>query len=137
MSLSQSIYDRVTQDSTIAGLIGTRIYPGGAPEGEAYPYVTFVTVGTEPVASMTGDTAEDNTSVQFDAVSDDFDEMRSLSVALRSRLAGWSATGISDRTIGGAHCTGERDAHDEKDDGTGDLIYRSQLDFSIWHVDTS
>jgi len=148
MSLSQSIYTRVTGDATLTTLISTRIFPGVAPQqgttgGGAYPYIVYNTISTTPTSHLTGDSTgsggnvEDRSVVQFDVVGDVFATVRSVVDALRARLAGWNATGQGSREIQGAHLEGERDLHEPKDDGSDDLIFRVSLDFSIWNVDTS
>ena len=137
MSLSQSIYARVTSDSPLTALIGTRITPGEPIQGDGYPYVVYNVIDKDPTVHLTGDNLEDRTLVQFDIVSDDYDEVRDTVRALRVRLGGWSATGEGDRTIKGAHLTGERDQHERAKDGSDALLYRSSVDFAIWAEDTA
>jgi hypothetical protein len=41
----QWIWTVLSNDATLAGLVGTQIYPGVAPEGATYPMVTYQSLG--------------------------------------------------------------------------------------------
>lgn len=48
------IFGRLSGDATLAGLVSTRIYRGVAPQGAAYPLITFSPQSGLPFAGVAG-----------------------------------------------------------------------------------
>lgn len=48
------IYTTLTGDATLAGLVGTRVYAGMAPQGATMPYVVFAMANNHDVMGLGG-----------------------------------------------------------------------------------
>lgn len=124
MSAITEIYTRLSDDATLAGLVGARIYPLTAPQGDAYPFVTF------QVVSRTGSVALDTSSsmaalrLQVDCYGDTFTSARAVAEAVRARLDDWRGSG----SVQLATLTNDRDQYDGDD---AVRLYRAMQEYEI------
>lgn len=92
MTLRSEIYDAVTGDGTIAGLIGTRCYPNRLPEDAQFPAVVYGQVSEDDSGYRTHDAgtavARATARIQFSAYAETGDGAAALADAL---VALWSA----------------------------------------------
>lgn len=95
----KDLFHRVTNDATVSSLISTRLYPGLAPQGATYPYMTFQTVSGGDENCHDGALGIPEQRIQFDIVADTADETEQIKDALYDLLHGFVGTiGASNTT---------------------------------------
>jgi hypothetical protein len=53
--IEQRVYDLLKNDSSVAGLVGTRIYPVVIPEQTTYPCISFQTISDRGITTLNND----------------------------------------------------------------------------------
>lgn len=115
--IEKDLFDTLKNDATVAGLVGTRIYPLHMPQGVPMPAVVYQRISTTPINSLDGDTGVD---------------------AVRMQVSCWAATYLASRALSDAvraAVTGNMPAVTEMDmtDRDDELQYfRTIMDFRIW-----
>lgn len=85
------VYRMITEDSSAAAIVGTRVYRhGAAPQKVTAPYVTWSVVSGEPENDMTSTPRTDRFEVQVDCWSDNDGSgdagIEALATAVRAAL---------------------------------------------------
>lgn len=84
MSLETDLYDGLTGDATIGGLVSTRIYPNIGPDNPTYPLLVYRFIDELPLSSAAaGANGHEQSRVQISAFSTDPEEVWTLRDALR------------------------------------------------------
>lgn len=87
MALDTALYSRLSGNTGVAALVGTRIYPNVATEGSAFPLIVYAIVSAVPSHLLDGtDDGLDDVLVQFDCVAEDYDSAMALTRALRAAM---------------------------------------------------
>lgn len=76
----------ILADSTIAGHIGTRLFPVEAPANTSRPYMVYHVVADPDNRFYVGSDASQPT-FQFDIVANTFTKCKAIDLALRSRIS--------------------------------------------------
>lgn len=119
--------------AAINSLVGTRIYWTQLPQGEERPYLLLSVVDSIPNVAYGGVTGLVQSRVQFDCWGSDFYSAKDLARALDTLLSGKSllTTGSGATKFEGFFLEAERDGHSDVD--APDDLFRTSLDFLIWH----
>lgn len=80
MTIEEVIFQRVT--TGLASLIATRCYPLNVPQDAPLPAVTYQIISSVPQFSHNGYTNLTETRVQFTALADDYEGLKTLYAAL-------------------------------------------------------
>lgn len=81
------VFSLLTNDTTVAGLVGTRIYPyAEAPQGVQYPYITYGVITGQPANTLSGVPLVDDLSTQIDIWAKTGAECLALARAARDAL---------------------------------------------------
>lgn len=122
---------RTATDATLPSLVGTRIHWVRSPQGAALPRVVLYRISGVRDMHMAGPSGLIASRVQADCMGASYGSAKAVARAVEARLSGYSGTtgGI---TFQGAFLIGERD--DYFDGETPDKIFRTSLDFNIWHT---
>lgn len=92
MAVGKVIYDQLSNDGTVAGLVSTRIYPDIAPQRATLPYVVYTEISTAPTDDKDGSSVLDTIQVQVDMYDDNYDDVETLAAAIRAALDRVSGT---------------------------------------------
>jgi hypothetical protein len=96
MSVRSALRTILTGNSSVTALVGTRIYPTIAPEGNLWPIIVYIQTDNRPSNHKSGASTLDFISVELDFVSPKLTDIATLAETVRGVLeahAG-SATGI-------------------------------------------
>lgn len=93
MNIAPAVYDLLRNDATVAGYVGTRIYPDQIPQEAAYPAIVHFKTEVETLAVKSAPTTNHRISLQIEVFCDTFGEGENIADAIRSVLDGYS--GIS------------------------------------------
>lgn len=84
-------------DPAVAALVGTRVSPLKLPQGGSLPAIVYQRVSTVPLLGLEAPGGPTRSRVQLSLWAATFDQARSLGVAVRDALQGWSGrVGVED-----------------------------------------
>ena len=115
---------------TLPAIVGPRIHWVRSPQGSASPRIVLYRISGVRDMRMDGPTGLVASRVQCDCIGTSYGSAKSVARALEARLSGYSGTtgGVE---FQGAFLVGERD--DFFDTDTPDKLFRTTIDFNIWH----
>jgi hypothetical protein len=115
---------------TVAGLVGTRMYPAILPQNPTYPAITYQYIGGASDISTDGPTGLTNLTFQIDCWASTYTAADGLFEAVRKRLNGYKgdAGGV---TVRGVFLVRKRDLYDNDA-----KVHRRSADWSIWNEES-
>ena len=116
--------------TALAAVVGTRINWVQSPQGVLSPRIVLNKVSGLRDMCFRGPTGFVTTRVQCDCFSTTYLSAKAVARALEARLSGYSGT-YNTINFQGAFLVNERD--DFFDAETPDKLFRTSLDFNIWH----
>lgn len=90
--IGKAIYDLLSNDATVSGLVSTRVYPDTVPQNASFPYVAYTTTSTLPTDAKDGVSRLDVVGVQVDIYSRDYSVTQAIAAACRDALDRYSGT---------------------------------------------
>jgi len=84
--IQAQIFSVLSQDSYVAAIVGSRIYPVRLPREAVLPAVVYQIPSIEPVYSMDGDSGIDDCSVQIACWAKDYTTAHTLAFSVRKAL---------------------------------------------------
>lgn len=121
MTIEEAIFARLSNFTGLTDLVGSRIFPIHAEQGDAMPFVTYQRISTNYVSAMGADIPDVNARFQFDAIAESRSQARAVITQVRAALQRYQGGGIVDAFI-----LNENDFYDDEP-----ILYRSQIDFKI------
>ena len=94
----KAIFSLLTNDSTVTGLVGTRIYPNTLPNQSTYPAVIYSQVTEEFDPSKDGPVPTGVFQYQLDIYADTYPTAQNISNAVKSVLD-WYTGSVGGQTI--------------------------------------
>lgn len=131
MSAAKAMRARLVSDATITGLVGTRVYPGKAPQDVTLPYVVYSRISTTRTPTLNGPTNVPETRIQLDVIANSQASAEQVATALRNRLDGF--TGVSASVAVLSSVVEDEQDLSEAIDGSDSLYYRVVMDVLIQH----
>ena len=130
MSASKALRARLIDDATMSGLVGTRIYPGRAPQKPTMPYIVYHRISTVRAATLdTGNAKVPEVRIQCDVIASSQSEVETVLSRMRIVMDNFRGTS-SGVTVLGVSVDDEQD-QPEFYEGSDTVFYHSSLDFSI------
>jgi hypothetical protein len=86
VSLEATLFSALSGDGGVAALVVARIYPGVAPEGSTYPYITYDVVAETSFNRMADAPDKERKVFQISCWSDDYDEALAVRDAAKAAL---------------------------------------------------
>lgn len=117
--------------ATIPSLVGTRIHWVLSPQKTAAPRIVLYRISGARDMQMNGPSGLIASRVQVDCIATGYASAKAVARAVEARLSGYAGTtgGIE---FQGCFLIGERDDYEDTD--TPDKLFRTSLDFTIWHT---
>lgn len=128
----RAIYSLLTNDATVSGLVGTRVYPGMAPQGCARPFIVYQRVSGEAYPDLDGMTGIVKSRVQVDCYANTYQAASALYAAAIAALD------VSPGTYGGielASILRDTAPQDFIETEVDPKLYRVQQDFSAIYAE--
>jgi hypothetical protein len=137
MAIEQVLYKLLTDDSTVSGLVGTRIYPQFVPQGASMPAITYQQISGIRDFTHSGPVDLASLRFQVNCWSLNYTQARALADAVRTALNGVSGKKVTGQNSDKHHIyviilAGEVDLTDLLDDVKGSRRFGKALDFIIW-----
>ena len=125
MTVRDEIFARLSSGSTtLAALIGTRVYRTKLPQNPTLPAVTYWKVSGNRLHDLTGPTGQSDPRFQVSCWARTSATAEDVAEAVRVRLDGWTSTG----GVQVAELVNETDLYDDEVE-----IYHVALDFVLMH----
>ena len=123
--------------AAVSVLIGTRVYPISAVQGDSLPYITFQKISGVPTNTAGGTTKTRQTRLQVNFWADSYDGARALANAAcgnEDELAPSGLSGWVDRQQCVWHMENDRDGPTAIVEGRGKEKAHSVIqDYLVWH----
>ena len=137
MAIEQSIRKILADDSTVAGLVSSRIYPQVIPQGASMPAITYQQVSCNREFNHDGPADFADFRFQINCWSNTYTQSRSLADAVRAALNGASGKKATGTNSDQHHffiviLQGEVDLFDYLPDVKDSRRFAKALDFNIW-----
>jgi len=120
--VEQVLREILIDDSEVAALISTRVYPHRVPQGQSLPAVVYTMEETEPLATLTG---RGGVAANFELIclDDGYGDAKDLAEKVRDALAHYSGTvtptGSDPMTVNRVLHLGSDDVELQPLDGSG------------------
>jgi hypothetical protein len=96
MSLSEApeafLYARLTSQTAVSSLIGSRVYPLIAPQGTPLPLVVYQRTAVERPQSLAGNVGNPVVTLQLTTYGTSYTSVKSIARAIRLAVDGWTGT---------------------------------------------
>jgi hypothetical protein len=86
------LFQRLTSQTSVYSLVGTKIFPVIAPTGTALPLVVYQRTGVQRDQSLMGPVGAPVISVQLTAYDTSYTSVKSIARAIRLAVDGWTGT---------------------------------------------
>jgi hypothetical protein len=131
MLVEEALYSLLTADAEVSAIVGTRVFPGVAPQDVAAPYVLYRKTGRDRRFLPCGTDGTMVTSFQIDCYAATYLQSVQLAQAVTDRLEPYrGATGSPAITL--VHWFLDRE-FDLSDIEPG--LFRQSCDWRVWHHD--
>jgi len=129
VSFESDLYSHLKADATIAGLVGTRIYPMLLPQDTTKPAIVYVIVGASDQIDLDSDDGNlQEVRVQIDNWCASHADVVTLAEAVRKRMQSAAMTSTGGFKLG-SHF--ENSGYDPET-----KLYRKMQEFSCWYRTT-
>lgn len=133
--IERALSQLLQANATVAGYVGTRVYPIRVPQDGQYPCVVYTRVDTPRLSHLRGSSRLAHPRVQLDCLATVYEDAKALGDAVRSLLDAYRGT-ASGKVIQGCHLVDEEES-DQKPLNADDLpLFRCRLDFEVWYEET-
>lgn len=89
------LYQRLTSQTAVSALVGTRIYPLLAPQGTALPLVIYQRTGVNRPQSLAGNVGNPVITLQLTSYGTSYTSVKNIARAVRLAVDGWTGTTAS------------------------------------------
>ena len=93
VSLETGLYTALTSDSTISGLVNSRVYPEIMPQGVKYPAISYQRISTVRAQMLSGVDDFTQVRVQIDCWDDSYSGVKALAAAVKGAIDGVTVLG--------------------------------------------
>jgi hypothetical protein len=131
--MEEDFVNYLLSDAPLAALVSTRIRWTEKSQGEINPYVILNVVSRIKTYTYQEPTTLTPSRIQIDCYALTFIAAKNIARAVTARLSGMKVTQGS-TVFEGGFFEGERD--DKENVNTPDKLFRTSLDFIIWHKGT-
>ena len=137
MSIEKALYDYLSTKAGVVAQVSTRVYPDIAPESAVYPFITVTITNETHDHHMQGGSGLANPTIQLDVWAETLPTRVAAAEAVRLSLDGFrGAMGTDSLSIRSCFLVNKSNFQEQDAEGRGNPVYRSSMDFSIWHVET-
>ncbi len=132
----ETVVDLLKTQSSIAALVGDRIYPAELPDGTEFPACVVSKPTGMGEYTLDGDAGLENALVQVDSYAVNYALAVDVATAIRRFLSGKGFGAVSGNpcAIQGAFCINDSDMSDSAFERAGPRLRRRMLVFRVWNT---
>ena len=86
------LYQRLTSQTAVYALVGTRVYPLIAPQGTPMPLVVYQRTGVDRPQSLAGNVGNPVVTLQLTSYGTSYTSVKSIARAVRLAVDNWTGT---------------------------------------------
>jgi hypothetical protein len=86
------LFQRLTSQTAVSSLIGSRVYPLIAPQGTPLPLVVYQRTGVERPQSLAGNVGNPLVTLQLTTYGTSYTSVKTIARAVRIAIDGWTGT---------------------------------------------
>lgn len=86
------LFQRLTSQTSVSSLIGSRVYPLIAPQGTPLPLVVYQRTGVDRTQSLAGNVGNPVVTLQLTTYGTSYTSVKSIARAVRLAVDGWTGT---------------------------------------------
>lgn len=131
-TIESALYAILAADVTVAGLVGTRIFPNVVPQDQSLPAISYQRIATSRVWSLEGPSGLAQPTFQVNCLAATYDALRTLSAAVRAALDGYSGT-ASSVAVSVIRLIDEGDLPEVSPANLADRVFGRRMDFQMYH----
>ena len=131
MKIGLAIYNILANDSDVAAIVSTRIYPNVAKQSTTFPFLVYQTTGIDPNDTKDGVSTVDGNSFEVLCFADTYTEAVDLAQKVRVALDRKSGT-YNTIEVQSIQYEGSSEHFDVKGDNRG--IYVQSLSFDLRQI---
>lgn len=138
MSIEEAIYYKLTNDTDVAAIVSTRVYPMKLPPNPTYPAITYQRISTARWHNYAGASGRARPRFQIDCWLDGsnraeaYDDARDLATKVRKCLDGFKGDIDTESDVGGVTLDSERDIWEDLAQ-----VHRVTMDFIFPHFEST
>lgn len=125
--IDEALFERLSENATLAALIDTRVYPGLAPQAGPWPAVVYTRITGSRESAFSEDMGLAHGTFQFDAWAVKYTEARAVADAVLGALKRADFTSAGGVVVLDALLESERDIAEPEA-----KLYRVSLDLIVW-----
>lgn len=125
MNIGNAIYNILSNDATITGIVGTSIFPLAAPDGTDLPYITYFKISHNPNKNKSREKTIETLRIQIDNFAVSNTAASALADAVNSALSYYTGT-VESINIDIITFEDENDLHE-----VDSKVYRKEQDYLI------
>ncbi len=135
MTIETALFSELSTTAEVIAVVGTRIYPQVAPATVAYPFIVYSVISSLPEHHAGGASDLTNVSLQIDVWAETVGELLTIVEVIRNDLDGFKGDmGTENLDIRSCFLETRRTFEEPDPRGRKAPVFRSDMDFSIWHV---
>jgi hypothetical protein len=127
MALKKGIKDLLRADTTIAGMVGTRVRIGRKPKDTDHPDILVTVVASDYIKTLNGVNATEMRRLQIDCWGNDTKQADELATAVHKLLNGYK--GVLSEGTAVQSCLPNSDVDLDDEDGK---VSGVAVDFNVW-----
>ena len=86
------LFQRLTSQTAVSSLVGNRVYPMYAKQGEALPLIIYQRTGVERPQSLAGNVGNPVITLQLTTYGTSYTNVKQIARAVRLAVDGWTGT---------------------------------------------
>ncbi|HON69155.1 MAG TPA: DUF3168 domain-containing protein [Phycisphaerae bacterium] len=133
MAVEVDMRTALTTDVTVAGLVGTRIFPGIAPQDAALPHIIYQRIAGGPLQASGGPMSTINANYVFICRDKTYAGVKTLAAAVRAVLDGWDNTSGTP-AVSSCRLEDEGEDTEYRSDDSEDLVHVVTQEYSLWYA---
>lgn len=134
--IRDELFTFLTGNAGISAIISARMSPQSAPQGAAFPNITFFRVSNDHFHNFAGAEGLVQQIFQIDCRDTDQTIVDSLADAVREALDGFLSKLMGAIFVKSIHLLDERDRFEPPSDAGQEGVYVNSMDFRISHDET-
>lgn len=135
MTIETDLRTKVLADSAVSSRVGTRMYPGEAPQGVAYPFLTYQVISAQSTQHLGGKSNMHDPLIQIDAWALTAVETWQLANEVRAAIEAFRGT-MGSFWVQRIFLDNWQDMPPEPGVKADERVYRRTQDFIVVHTAT-
>ena len=132
MSLEKAVRAALIADSTVLGLVASRVYPQRRPQGSALPAIVYQNVFSHQVESLQTQAGIRRTRFAVEVIDKTYGDTKTLRDAVETALVNYTGT-LQGETIHSLRLESAVDIDESNEPASQFGAFRTIMDFVIWH----